>query len=103
MHEIESHQNKADDVSWLLIVNWNSAMPFLKNQVHQIPISRQMRRIKTQGKCISHMIVLLGITEQNLSSLALISITNISEIGVIASLTIFSESSRAPAMIVVSS
>lgn len=62
-----------------------------------------MRRIKTQGKCISHMIVLLGITEQDLSSLALISITNISEIGVIASLTIFSESSRAPAMIVVSS
>ena len=61
-----------------------------------------MRRIKTQGKCISHMIV-LGITEQDLSSLALISITNISEIGVIASLTIFSESSRAPAMIVVSS
>lgn len=41
MHEIESHQNKADDVSWLLIVNWNSAMSFLKNQVHQIPISKK--------------------------------------------------------------
>lgn len=44
MHETGSHQNKADDVSWLLIVNWNSAMPFLKNQVHQIPISKEKRK-----------------------------------------------------------
>lgn len=43
MHETGSYQNKADYVSWLLIVYWNSAMPFLKNQVHQVSIPKEQR------------------------------------------------------------
>lgn len=36
-HEIEIYQNKSNYVGTLLIVYWDSAMTFFKNQIHQIP------------------------------------------------------------------
>jgi|APAra0007618257_1042622.scaffolds.fasta_scaffold01255_13 hypothetical protein len=36
-HEIETYQNKSNYVGTLLIVYWDSAMTFIKNQIHQIP------------------------------------------------------------------
>ena len=76
-------------------------MTFFKNQFHQIPVERTK---KTMFKNDLYRDPCRKVkTRQDLSSFALVSITKVSEIGVIASLTIFSDSSRAPAMIVVSS